>query len=42
MKALQQEFCLHCEQNPMMEVLQQYGTVYRMRCSQEVFGVHRG
>jgi hypothetical protein len=31
MKALQRGFCVNCEQNPKhMEVLQQYGTVYRM------------
>jgi hypothetical protein len=40
MKALQRGFALQCEQNPLeMEVLQQYGTVYRMRCTQEVFAL---
>ena len=42
MKALQQGFAYTASKTPTMEVLQQYGTVYRMRRTQEVFGVCRG
>src|SRR2546423_14035999 len=50
MKALQRGFANTASKNvlptllakSMMEVLQQYGTVYRLRCSQELFSVRRG
>src|ERR1700680_2862694 len=42
MKALQRGFAYTASKTPGMEVLQQYGTVYRMRRSQEVLSVRRG
>ena len=41
MKALQRGFAYTASKTPSMEVLQQYGTVYRMRRAQEVFCVRR-
>jgi hypothetical protein len=42
MKALQRVL-RKLRQNPKhKEVLQQYGTVYRVRCTQELFGIRRG